>query len=159
MFALLGTANDSGAVVIGAIITGAGGLLIAIATWALTRWREEVRHGKQRALFLDGSPAVEGITDGVQPAALRVRGTEVQLASVLRRLDQGEIRFGRIETQLVDIANGVNVLLKKLSRNGDDTNEPGELLFRMAQAAGKVIPDAQAGYIDGTGQKVMPSQE
>ncbi len=142
--------------------------LIGIAAGALTiigfikkPWTEKAKKRRQQKkvlkLFMNGSPGIKGILNEVTPGPERVLAAEIIIKEHTELLkEQGEVLKEQREIQkqqgliLGEVANGLNNLTnivvkldKKMTSNGGNTNDPGDVQMRMAKSSGVWLTDEE----------------
>ena len=125
-----------------------GGALLALVLGFVKRVRNFFRNLWRDWVFQRGTKGIDGLTETVDPARMRMKTLErisktnteaigviqetmvtkedhAELAAAVGRLDEGQLE-----------------ILKKLTRNGGDTDDAGDVLWRIAGALGVADPDA-----------------
>ncbi len=103
----------------------------------IKRWYDKRSLERQRhELFLDGMPGVEGFTKPIPPAYERMGNLETGMTKANSTLENhGEILETIVNT-LIGVARAIEDVDSKVTPNGGDTNNPGDVLQRLAKATG-----------------------
>ena len=131
--------------------------------WYKVIWpwlKPKVRAWKDRRLLMLGRPGVDGVADEVLPLGRRLKRQEKRIdevASEVRvvketttRLDEGQVEILRRQEQHVDRVEKIDArvgtlierqdkaleMLGHLFENGKNSNNPGDINARLAQANG-----------------------
>jgi hypothetical protein len=115
------------------------------------RWRD-------RRLLMNGRPAVQGVADEVLPLGRRLKRTEQRLGeviSVTTRLDNGQKaiveRMDLHDVKVTGIDEKLDNALEMLTHlfeNGKNSNNPGDLNARMAEAQGVYLVNPEVKTYD-----------
>jgi hypothetical protein len=123
-----------------------GGVLTKGTEVATKQWRGEFKRRRVTRAFNRGVPAVDGVTREVLPGPNRVEILEdenTRVWSAISQLDAKiEGRFNEVLTRIDNVASAVGLLFK----NGEDTDNPGDLYARMARRLGVFLDN-------GTGKR------
>lgn len=121
-----------------AVLTFIAGFL---AKPLMRRITKKIQERQLHDLFIDGRPGVDGVSQEVLPAYIRVAGLEEQQKKTNDTLGKQGTLLEAITETLSEIAITLDQVDKKMTPNGGDTNEPGDLLQRLAQSTGVWIDD------------------
>jgi hypothetical protein len=147
------------------------GLLVGIATligYVKRPWTEKAKaHRKQKKvlkLFMNGDPGVEGLIKAIIPAPERVAATEELLkehTALLKQQGDNQKAQGEVQKQqgklLEKVASGLtnltNIVVefdKKMTSNGGNTNNPGDIQMRQAKRTGVWLTDEELKTLETT---------
>ncbi len=101
-------------------------------------------------LFMNGDPGVKGLIAAIVPGPERVQATEtaiIEHTQLLKKQEEIQRQQGEVQKQqgllLETVASGLSNLTsivikldKKMTSNGGNTNDPGDVQMRMAKSSG-----------------------
>ena len=122
------------------IIIGVAGVVVAYYVVPWTKERRDLRKAKKAmTLWLFGKKGVKGISEDIQSAPEQMVAMKVDIAGIRKDVNKLLASVG----DLVDIARNTNQSVravdKKITPNGGDTNNPGDLQMRAAKRSGDWI--------------------
>ena len=126
------------------------GLIIGLSTiigYIKRPWTEKAKARKLQKkmikLFMNGDPGIKGLIDTIIPGPERVANAEQAIKEHTQLLkEQGAsikkqgIILDKVAVGLNNLTNIVVDLDKKLTSNGGNTNNPGDILMRQAKRTG-----------------------
>ena len=122
------------------IIIGVAGVVVAYYIVPWTKERRDLRKAKKAmTLWLFGKKGVKGISEDIQSAPEQMVAIKGDIAGIRKDVNKLLASVG----DLVDIARNTNQSVravdKKITPNGGDTNNPGDLQMRAAKRSGDWI--------------------
>ena len=119
------------------IVVGLGGVIVAYFLVPWTKEQRDLRKAKRAmTVWLFGKKGVKGISEDIQSAPEQMTAMKTDICSIRRDVNKLLSAVG----DLVDIARKTNQTVKavdsKITPNGGDTNNPGDLQMRMAKERG-----------------------
>lgn len=132
-------------------------ILVGIATligYIKRPWTEKAKARRKQKkvlkLFMNGDPGIKGLIEAIIPGPERVAATETAIKEHTQLLkQQGEIQkkqgvvLEKVEKGLNNLTNIVINFDKKMTGNGGDTNNLGDVLMRQAKRTGDWLTDAE----------------
>ena len=121
--------------------------LAVLLIWNKYVWpyfRPRVRAWKNDRLLIRGAPAVDDVRPETLPLARRLRRIERrqdETNAITERLDSGQkVIVETLEAHGNDI-NEIKIDVKKLLKNGLTSNDTGDMIYRMGEKLGVVLPE------------------
>lgn len=119
------------------------GLLVGIATligYIKRPWTEKARiHRNQKKvlkLFMNGDPGIKGLIEVIVPGPERVADAEASIKEHNQLLKaQGDL-LKKVASGLTTLTTMVVQFDEKMTPNGGNTNNPGDIQMRTAKASG-----------------------
>jgi len=138
------------------------GLIIGLATligYIKRPWTEKAKkrrlQKKMIKLFMNGDPGIKGLIAEVIPGPERVANAENAIKEHTQLLkQQGEVQrkqgktLDTVVSGLNNLTNLVIELDKKMTSNGGNTNNPGDVLMRQAKRTGDWLTDEELKRIN-----------
>lgn len=133
------------------------GLIIGLSTiigYIKRPWTEKAKARKLQKkmikLFMNGDPGIKGLIDTIIPGPERVANAEQAIKEHTQLLkEQGAsikkqgIILDKVAVGLNNLTNIVVDLDKKLTSNGGNTNNPGDILMRQAKRTGDWLTEEE----------------
>ncbi len=126
--------------------------VLTVTSFIRKPWSEKAKKRRQQKqvlkLFMNGDPGIKGLIDAIVPGPERVLAAEKIIqdhAEMLKKQEEVQKAQG---TLLETVATGLNNLTdivvnldRKMTHNGDNTNDPGDVWMRMAKSSGAWLSD------------------